>query len=114
MDITGLDIAQLGTCLGSIAAAAKALSETKRMTQARSETKIERDKAIMDVQLSVVRLQAEHEHTVERLNSGDARFDKMEQKLDNLTIMQGSMNNEISEMKGMLKRALGDSARRDE
>lgn len=114
MDITGLDLAQLGTCLGSLATAAKAIKDNRHLVKERAQTKIERDEEVRKMQMTIVRLETEHNHVVERLNLGDARFDKMERKLDGVMDKQDITNQELAELKGILKRALGDKVRKDD
>lgn len=108
MDITGLDLAQLGTAVGAIATALKAIKGNKDIVKARSETRTERNGELQKMQLQIVELQTEHRHSIERLNNGDARFDKLESKIDGITARQDTTNKELAEMKGLIKRALGE------
>lgn len=108
MDITGLDLAQLGTCVAAIIGAAKAIKDNRTIVKARAETRVERNEEMQDMRIQLVTLQTEHRHSIERLNNGDARFDKLESKIDGITARQDTTNKELAEMKGLIKRALGE------
>lgn len=114
MDVTGLDLAQLGTAVGAIAAALKAMKGNRDIVRARTETRTERNVELQKMQLQIVELQTEHRHAIERLNNGDARFDKIESKIDGVMIRQDRTNSELAELKGILKRALGEKSRADD
>lgn len=106
MDITGLDLAQLGTCVAAIIGAAKAIKGNRDITRARAETRLERNEEIQGVRIQLATIRTEHNHFTERLNSGDARFNKLETKIDGITSRQDTTNQELSELKGMIRQAL--------
>lgn len=105
MDVTGFDVGALGAAIGSIITAVKGFNSAKKaeakassIEEARLATKIERDKEFQRVQTEVAVVKKEVENLNKRLDEGNHRFERLENKLDDVVHHQNETNKLLIEL----------------
>lgn len=105
MDVTGFDVGALGAAVGSIITAVKGFNSAKKaeakassIEEARLATKIERDKEFQKVQTEVAVVKKEVETLNKRLDEGNHRFERLENKLDDVVNHQNETNKLLIEL----------------
>lgn len=107
MDITGIDLAALGTAIGSVITAIKgfmsansANREATEIKREREVTKLERDREFQSMRERISLLENENKHLQKSLEDGQDRFDKIESKIDDLTKQQAKTNSLLQNLIG--------------
>lgn len=110
MDISGFDIGALGTAVGSIVTAIKSFSNSKKaeykakvIAEDRAATKIKRDEEFRLMQTELAVNKKEIEHLGSRLDDGNHRFERLENKLDSVVQHQNETNNLLSQLIGKVE-----------
>lgn len=109
MDITGFDVGAFGAAIGSIFAAVKSMSssksnelKTKQIEEARAESKLKRDEEFQFMKTSLALHEKEIEHLSQRLDEGNNRFERLENKLDDVVKKQSDTNGLLRELIGKI------------
>lgn len=119
MDITGIDIAALGTALGSIggtiAAIIKAVKSGNEAASAKAETEIIqterkkqaefRDKQVQDLNTKYAVLENRISANDKRLDEGTANFKQLDSKIDDL---RNTVDNKIDGLSSSVNQLIGE------
>ncbi len=119
MDITGIDIAALGTALGSIggtiAAIIKAVKSGNEAASAKAETEIIqterkkqaefRDKQVQDLNTKYAVLENRISANDKRLDEGTANFKQLDSKIDEL---RNTVDNKIDGLSSSVNQLIGE------
>lgn len=119
LDITGIDIAALGTALGSIggtiAAIIKAVKSGNEAASAKAETEIIqterkkqaefRDKQVQDLNTKYAVLENRISANDKRLDEGTANFKQLDSKIDDL---RNTVDNKIDGLSSSVNQLIGE------
>lgn len=119
LDITGIDIAALGTALGSIggtiAAIIKAVKSSNEAASAKAETEIIqterkkqaefRDKQVQDLNTKYAVLENRISANDKRLDEGTANFKQLDSKIDDL---RNTVDNKIDGLSSSVNQLIGE------
>lgn len=95
MDVTGIDLAALGTAVGSILATAKSYSAVKKD---RADTKIERDNEFQKMKERQAVLEEKNNHFSEMLKLMEKNNDKLESRLNDVIKRQDITNDLLTRL----------------
>lgn len=113
MNLSVIDWVGLASFVGSIAAVIKAFksdgearaarSETEVIREERETTKRERNDQLTNIKQELAVINNENKHFAERLDRGDNRFEKLEEKIDKLAYNQEVTNKTLVDISVTLR-----------